>query len=665
MKIKSSAGHEMERRCRVALLIALIIVLLAIPNISMAFQLSDPYSISGTVSYVGPKTGTIYILALNYSYRRDLRRILYEDRPFEDTRITGYTTIEGPGPYTIPGLEDGRYIIWAWMDVNDDEDVDFYKFAEPTGWYQTPDRLYRPPVEVSGEDVTGIDLQLLTPTPFPEEDQTITYKEGGGTLKNVKGKKVLYLWGTQEERGYAQGYLIGPQIRDWIEYVCVEYFAGEVSYYENDVMYHVANRYEWTAEDDAENNAILKGMRDSGTNMWIPLLGRDVTINDLRAIQAYGEWWCSSVSVWGLGTQNPELKGGLIHGRNMDGEVDLRKVTINDALIFAIEPSDPDRKRRVGVDWPGFIGTYSGMNEDGLIGTSDAGNAWFNWEPTDFYPITLVFREFLERGDAADAVASVEGIIRSYSCSAGGPGAGGEIMHISSPYYEGQEAFPSAIGEGDSYNFVVRYPGEVPYPTEPYCIVTTNTMYKLPETPTHKPRDFGLCWRYNAISDKLEEFFDADETIDTAKMRVLIQQAEHGSTEYAVIFRPNEMTFDVAYEDLITKNLNAGYCEFTTLYFDELFAPLATGRGMMPIEGHRHVRGSAELYKIEDAKMELVITYNGEKYYRVWDIVGHKENPGTETFLCYNSDWGRLTVKILHQRVIAFGRETNFIGRID
>jgi hypothetical protein len=644
-----------------------LIVLLAIANTSIASQSIARalqsiafHSISGTVTYVGPKTGTIYILALKYADRGSLRLIQCKDRPLEDAGIVGYTAIEGPGPYSISGLPDEKYIVWAWMDVNNDEDVDFYKFAEPTGWYQTPDRLKWASVVISGGDVTDINLQLLTPTPFPEEEQTITYKQGGGVLKDVKGKKVLYLWGTPEERGYAQGYLVGPQIRDWIEYVCIEYFAGSISYYKNDVMYHVANRYKWTADDDAENNAILKGMRDSGTNMWIPLLGREVTINDLRAIQAYGEWWCSSVSVWGPGTQNSELKGGLIHGRNMDGETDLRKVTVNDALIFAIEPSDPNRKRRVCVDWPGFIGTYSGMNEDGLIGTSNAGDAEFNWEPTDFYPMTLIFREYLERGDAANAVASVESIIRSYSCSAGGPGVGGEIMHISSPYYEGQEASPSAIGEADSYAFVIRYPSELPYPTQQYCIVTTNTMYKLQATPTHTPRDFGLCWRYNAISNKLKEFFDAGETIDTAKMRVLIQQAEHNTTEYAVIFRPNEMTFDVAYEDLISKNLNAGYCNFTTFYFDELFSPLATGHGMMPVEDHQLVRGPAELYKIQNTKMELVITYNGENYYRVWDIVSHRESPRTEMFLCYNADWGYLIVRARAQHVIAHGPKTLF-----
>ena len=59
--------------------------------------------------------------------------------------------------------------------------------------------------------------------------------------------------------------------------------------------------------------------------------------------------------------QGSDVDGGLIAGRNMDGEVDLRKVTVSHFLLFAVEPSEPGQRRWVSAMWPGFVGTISGI----------------------------------------------------------------------------------------------------------------------------------------------------------------------------------------------------------------------------------------------------------------------------------------------------------------
>lgn len=50
----------------------------------------------------------------------------------------------------------------------------------------------------------------------------------------------------------------------------------------------------------------------------------------------------------------------------MDGECDVRKVTVSHFLLFAVDPAEPGYKRWFSAMWPGFVGTISGINEEGL-----------------------------------------------------------------------------------------------------------------------------------------------------------------------------------------------------------------------------------------------------------------------------------------------------------
>lgn len=88
-------------------------------------------------------------------------------------------------------------------------------------------------------------------------------------LKTIKNNKVLHLWGTPEERGYAYGYLVGPQIVDWIEYVMVEDFAGSVTFYEPEFLPYMEQHFSGDEPYYPEIDAMLEGMNDSGTDMYI------------------------------------------------------------------------------------------------------------------------------------------------------------------------------------------------------------------------------------------------------------------------------------------------------------------------------------------------------------------------------------------------------------
>ena len=64
-------------------------------------------------------------------------------------------------------------------------------------------------------------------------------------------------------------------------------------------------------------------------------------------------------------TQYGNLTGRTVAGRNMDGENDIRKLTVNALVLYALEPAEDDQQRVVHVMWPGFLGMSSGFNAAG------------------------------------------------------------------------------------------------------------------------------------------------------------------------------------------------------------------------------------------------------------------------------------------------------------
>ena len=551
-------------------------------------------SISGEISCTGSQSGNIYVLALKAENKWKIREMETEPYPFHSQYVYRYTILEGPGFYRIPELEEGEYVLWAWADVNGDGGVNHLKYAEPSGWYQTDEHLLLAKVPVgAGQAVTDIDMRLLSPTPYPEENRSVTRGQGGGTLKTIKNNKVLHLWGTPEERGYAYGYLVGPQIVDWVEYVLVENFAGSVTFYEQEFLPYMRQHFSGNEPYYPEIDAILEGMNDSGTDMYIDLLNRNITRDDIEADYCFMLYYiiygafrtppgecptsCSSAVVWGNWTRNSELEGGLIHGKNMDGEVDLRKVTVNSLLIIAHEPAaGSGLKKIVSIDWPGFVGTFNAMNEDGLILVPHSSPSIPDWNATNMLDYASLFRETLQQ---CSTITDVKNFWESATTTR----TGGQNTAVSVPYPPGQEVFPSVTYETDSYGGVTREPGDID-PADPYCILTTNNFFKYtgvkPEAVSkvhgYHPEIMPDNYRYKAMMERLDQFRGEGRTVGTTEMIELLRAAStseeySGITEYSFIGNPNKMSFALAREDLDRKILDAPFAEFTEFTFDDVF----------------------------------------------------------------------------------------------
>ena len=533
------------------------------------------YSISGKVFYTGKDEGDIYVLA--FSNLDKLRDNLNKYDVPNLNLFNSYAKINEIGDYKINGLEPGKsYFIYAWMDTNKDKDVDF-NLLEPTGWYQM-DAAWKK-ITIKNNNVTDIDITLKTVTPYPKTDLSVTIdKKHGGTLKTINGKKVLDVWGPPEARGYAQGYLVGTQIRDAISYIIIEYFASSASHYEKDIRPWAKKHMVWTARDMEELNGIIKGMKNSKCDMYLPEVNRDIDVVDLMCLNAWTDVMyvpnCSTAAVWGPLTKNNELKGGVIMFRSQDGENDFRKATVLLGLITVQEPIDSSKNKWVSaMIFPGNIGTNNGMNEFGVVMEGNyAGGRPAQMEKSGYTAMGLLLRDVLETANHKNTAKDVMSVSNKLSknTTTGGPIVGGLECTVAAPYY-GQKD-PVFVYEVDAYGAMIRYPTD-DIPIGPYTICSTNHFRKYEQNypNTKRKEETRYAKLYKALNKlEVDNYLNGTTVnIETFLKRICI--TSNNTTEQAFIFLPNDRKIIVAYEDLKNKNSNAMESNFSTYKIDNLF----------------------------------------------------------------------------------------------
>ena len=331
-----------------------------------------------------------------------------------------------PRGFRFEGLAPGAYTLLAFVDTAGTGRLDYgdRSMSQPQGWLAADGGwggrqsvvLLTP-----GEATPYAELQLRAPTRFP---QALAACEGGW-LGEVKGQTVMHLRGDAFDRGWAHGFLAARQILDFLEFYVIEDSIGSRSRYERDVRAALSTGVlsGHPAALRVECAAIVEGMAAAGVDE-IRSLGRKIDLWDVLAINymvhvnnlpaflpaagvapaastAVAEHQleeeeaaatvsrdeeCSQFAAWGGATVGGDAEGGTIIGRNMDGECDMRKVTVSHLLIFAVEPTELTEvevevevearvpARYVSILWPGCVGTCSGFNEHGLWVMNNAGS---------------------------------------------------------------------------------------------------------------------------------------------------------------------------------------------------------------------------------------------------------------------------------------------------
>jgi len=541
----------------------------------------DQYqTLSGSIQYEGDQKSPVQIrlYKLDVTSQGRVASLSKSDiygakKPFKEI------TLDQPSVYEFPRLPSGHYTVVAFMDLDKDQKLDF-KPVEPFGWYADHPGARFSSVDLTKESKSNVDCLLRAPTPFPEKEIQIEH----GALTWIKGLPVLQLQGTAEERGYAHGYILGTQIIDFFEFYIIEDTWQSAKNYTDIFVPFLETHFNLPPEFEKESHALIQGMKDSGIDMSVESLGRDFNSTDLLAINAYIERRaafpvsppssCTQFAFWGDFTQDIGLQGRLIAARNMDGECDVRKVTVSHFLIFAVDPSEPGRKRWVSFMWPGFIGTISGINEDGLYSMENAGGTGPGPVVKNITPCFWVQRDILEKGIPKASAEKILNKMNQFQCDGGGVTAPGSIILWASPY-QGQKN-PAFVYEGDRFGGKIRGPEEV-RPIHPHNIMASNHHKSYGFDPEQPQLSFGRnvsfssLWRYEAGMNELEAWARQEKTLGILEAKRLLQIVSHSSTEYSVIFSANEMKIWVAVDDLKTNMWDAPYLEWKEYHFDQLF----------------------------------------------------------------------------------------------
>ncbi|MDY0001014.1 MAG: C45 family peptidase [Polyangia bacterium] len=192
-----------------------------------------------------------------------------------------------------------------------------------------------------------------------------------GRLDQVDGVDVLWLWGTREEMGYAEGALLCGRIRDMFRDYVLDYVVPNSGYDYDLLTSMVAMGYSIPADDARELQAMVLGMQENcpagdliveSANLEAAAGGqRELEYNDLVIAHALADWACSSLTVWG----EASATGSTLHARNLDFLLDPGGVILEQHLVKVYRSSEDGGVTWASVSFPGLIGCISCFNAEG------------------------------------------------------------------------------------------------------------------------------------------------------------------------------------------------------------------------------------------------------------------------------------------------------------
>ena len=228
-----------------------------------------------------------------------------------------------------------------------------------------------------------------------------------GDTTTIDGKKILKVWGTHYERGYAQGFLMGVQIkRMFDEYVIAYIFQNNIIMYNSalgfyNTFFSVEEKYE------QEVSGMFAGMVDAGISLYNTALNRELNVTDGLMVCALGDlsgmvslgiqgnYQCSTLSSWGSSTAgDPELNGGLVVTRNFDW--DMHPTLLENHLLTVNFPAETDEVNWINIGFPGLIAPFSALNQEGTAAFQNVGNYNTQTVMETFHPISFSIRNGIE-----------------------------------------------------------------------------------------------------------------------------------------------------------------------------------------------------------------------------------------------------------------------------
>ncbi len=316
-----------------------------------------------------------------------------------------------------------------------------------------------------------------------------------GRFESRGRQRVLTLWGTPRERGFAHGYLLADDLFAGAEYDFGQLLKPMLPMYELIVRKSLVSRFALEPREKDELDGLLEGIvaRRGADRMRLEALGRDLDAADLLALNTFGDWYgmgCSSLAVWGRHSRDGEPRVG----RNFDFPA-FELVTTY--ALTVVRAADDGAAGCVAITYPGSIGVLTGQSDRGVfvsvhdvpVRVADAMQRDGN------VPRLVALRRLLERVEGDRPVAQARTLLDSWPTM-----YGNNLMIVA-----------GRVGDGEPQAGVLEYDGREPVDggvsarlpdpegkaaisggTSPLIACTNDHLLR----PLAGGREPSACWRY-------------------------------------------------------------------------------------------------------------------------------------------------------------------------
>ena len=376
-----------------------------------------------------------------------------------------------------------------------------------------------------------------------------------GKLEKIGPVRVLRVWGSPEEMGFAHGYLVGSEFLVYLKESIAALPPDQRADYDR-ARAPLKDVIEVPGPALTEIRAIFKGIK--AANRGVPKIGglnRELHIDDLvlhnaaDMIRAFG---CSGFTVWG------ELAGeaGVITTRNFDFPVPGPK-TLAQQLVLVRQPIG---KRQVAlVTWPAMIGAFTGINEDGVCTFMHDGTGKMIRTPQGKYtPLALMLTEVLESGGPADAHAKANKMLQQVV-----PYPFSYLVRVVAPRVEGVVDQPERV-------FRVDATGLSENTARAFSCITTNHYLGTDLAPVKSANPWSVR-RYQTLDERIK-------TVVTGKVAwealwAVARPSDSGApTLHSLVVYPEKRRLELAFAPWKNKLSRVPNRQPTTITFDRLFA---------------------------------------------------------------------------------------------
>lgn len=392
------------------------------------------------------------------------------------------------------------------------------------------------------------------------------------------GVRILRLTGTPRERGFAHGARFAREIISLLDaFIKTSRLSGGAEMYEQNLN-RIGRALSIEPHHREELIGLYEGVRVATSGqIEVPSLKRNLKLEDIIVMNAIADsarFGCSSFGAWGPMTAT----GDTIVARNLDWHY-VPAMASEQIIIVHTPDAESGRPGWVSITWPGQIGCFTGMNEEGVtVAMHDVLTEAPGPQGT-FTPRSLILREIIEKTRAATTWQDALDVLKRRTTAVG------NNIPIGSPWRESATEAPFRVFEydgrrSDNSGVQIHQIDRMKHAadTAKKALESKSAAYDLCTNHYRTRQSPVTCRRYKTLSDALNGRTNGDKPItpdDAAKLLndVAVEPEDGGGpglvTYHSVVFEPNRRLMRVAF---CRGMIPATKGEWTSLNVEELIA---------------------------------------------------------------------------------------------